>query len=349
MPERPLLTLAHSPDPDDAFMWWPITGKIAPPARLDQARGREGATPCVFAPPVLGTGPFRYAAVARDIEHLNRLAVGDPVTAWWTSNSPPPGDVSAAPEWRGTHDITALSARTYADAADRYAVTRCGGSFGDGYGPKVVCREGSAWQDEGSLRGARGLTIAVPGSRTTAFLVLSLLMGRTFEFVEMPFARIIGAVAAGEVGAGLIIHEGQLAFGDAGLRQIVDLGAWWKQRTGLPLPLGVNAIRRDLDERFGPGSVAEVAATLTASVRYASEHRAESIEYARTFAMANLRREHAAGRTAAADRARVERYIDLYVTPLTLDMGDAGIAALRRLFAEGAASGLCPSAPVEAV
>ncbi|MCC6660374.1 MAG: hypothetical protein IT437_05765 [Phycisphaerales bacterium] len=350
MPDgRPLLTLAHSPDPDDAFMWWPITGKVQPPSSLGEPRGHQNAPPRLLSAPVLDTGRFRYAAHAQDIEHLNREAFGSAPRRPADAAADAGNARAALPEpARGGHEITALSARTYADVADRYVITRCGGSFGEGYGPKVVVRAGSPIHDGPSLRTARA-RIAVPGSRTTAFLVLGLLMGCAFDFVEMPFARIIGAVAAGGADAGLIIHEGQLAFGDAGLRQVVDLGAWWRDRTGLPLPLGVNAIRRDLDDRFGPGTVAEIAATLGASVRYAAAHREESIAYARTFAMANLHREHAAARTDAANPARVERYIDLYVTPLTLDMGDAGLSALRRLFDEGAAAGLCPRADVRAV
>lgn len=318
MPDpRPILTLAHSPDPDDAFMWWPITGKVAPSASL-QNRDRQGVTSLPSSsPPALDTGRFRYQALPADIEQLNRRA-------------------AAAADL----EITALSARAYADVADRYVITACGGSFGEGYGPKVVARADSALHCEHCLRGESPL-IAVPGTRTTAFMVLSLLIGGPFRFVEMPFERIIGAVAAKNADAGLIIHEGQLAFQDAALRQIADLGQWWQARTTLPLPLGVNAIRRDLDALHGPGSVAEVAATLDRSVRYAAAHRDESIEYAGGFAMANLHRQGTP--SVEVPRARIERYIDMYVTPVTLDMGDRGRAALRRLYEEGSRAGLCPS------
>lgn len=313
MPDRPVLTLAHSPDPDDAFMWWPITGKVAP--------SPPGATPALLAPPHLDTGRFRFRAVPADIETLNRRAAE-----------------------RADLDITALSARAYADAAAKYAIAACGSSFGDGYGPKVVCRAEATLRCDGCLREQRPV-IAVPGARTTAFLVLSLLIGERFEFVEMPFERIIDAVVGGRVGAGLIIHEAQLTFQDAGLRQLVDLGGWWGEWTGLPLPLGLNAVRRDLDERFGPGTIAQVAATLRRSVAHAIAHRDESLDYAMGFAMGNTH-----GSEAPPTRASVARFVDMYVNRWTVDMGDAGREAIARLLREGAAAGLCADpGPIETV
>jgi 1,4-dihydroxy-6-naphthoate synthase len=306
---RPTLTLAHSPDPDDAFMWWPLTGMVSPSGEpLPGSRGR----------PALDTGGIAFRAVPADIETLNRRAAG-----------------------AGDLDITAVSARAYADAAARYVVTSCGASFGDGYGPKVVAKRESKLRCDGCLR-AQKPTIAVPGMRTTAYLVLLLMLGRDAaraaegegRIVEMPFDQIIGAVAAGEVEAGLIIHEGQLTYGDAGLRLIVDVGVWWKERTGLPLPLGLNAVRRDLDARFGAGTLRRVAGLLAESVRYAMAHRAESIDYAMTFAMAN-----AGG--GAISRERVEKFVDMYVNRWTVNMGDEGREAIGRLLAEGAAAGLC--------
>jgi 1,4-dihydroxy-6-naphthoate synthase len=278
-------------------MWWPITGKAA--------GGAGGGSPAI------STGRFRFGAAPLDIEALNRRAAE-----------------------RGDLDVTALSARAYADVADRYVLTACGASFGEGYGPKVVCGPEAALTGGESLRQAR-VRIAVPGARTTAFLVLSLLIGGPFEFVEMPFDRIIGAVVRGDVDAGLIIHEGQLTFVDAGLREVVDLGRWWMEETGLPLPLGVNAVRRDLDVRFGAGTVTEVARTLAASVRYALEHRDEGLEYARRFAMANL-----GGELATPER--VERFVGMYVNGWTMDMGDGGRRAISALLSRGADHGLCP-------
>ncbi|MCC6678491.1 MAG: ABC transporter substrate-binding protein [Phycisphaerales bacterium] len=311
MDSHPLLTLAHSPDPDDVFMWWPITGKIAPDG--SQQDGPAGL-------PTIPTGRFRYRAFPADIEVLNRRAAG-------------PGDL----------DITALSFRAYADVRERYILTACGSSFGDGYGPKLIAARDLSISD---LR-EPALRIAVPGRHTTAFLTLGLLLGRESigdqsRFLEMPFEQIIPAVAAGRADAGLVIHEGQLTFIDAGLRLIVDLGAWWKQSTGLPLPLGANAVRRDLDSRYGPGSVAEVAATLRRSIDHAMRCRAESVEYTLPFALANVAR---AGNTPHEPTIeRVDRYISMYVNDWTVDMGEAGREALRRLFAAGAEAGLSPDA-----
>lgn len=299
--DRSVLTLAHSPDPDDAFMWWPITGKVTP-----------GEADRVASPPAIETGRFRFRAVPRDINALNRHAA----------------------EGADPYDITALSARAYADVADRYALTACGASFGDGYGPKLVCREGAPLRCEGCVRAQRPL-IAVPGARTTAFLVLSLMVGAPLRYVEMPFDAVIAAVGRGEADAGLVIHEGQLTFTDAGLRQVADLGEWWKTRMGLPLPLGVNAVRRDLEERFGAGTMREIAVTLSRSLRHALERREESIDYAMGFAMAN------AG-SGVITRERVERFVDMYVNRWTVDMGDAGREAVRRLLNEGSRAGLCP-------
>ncbi|MFM9994456.1 MAG: menaquinone biosynthesis family protein [Phycisphaerales bacterium] len=314
MSDRPLLTLAHSPDPDDAFMWWPITGKV-PASAMDRDRAS------VLSPPAIDTGRFRFRAVPGDIETLNRRAAE-----------------------RADLDITALSARAYADAAAKYVITACGASFGDGYGPKVVCRADAPLRCDGCLREQRPV-IAVPGARTTAFLVLSLLVGARFDFVEMPFHRIVEAVAQGRVGAGLIIHEAQLTFQDAGLRQLVDVGAWWGEWTGLPLPLGLNAVRRDLDRRHGSGAIAEVAATLRRSVAHANAHRAESLDYAMSFAMGNLH-----GPEGPPSPALVARFVDMYVNRWTVDMGDAGRGAIARLLSEGAAAGLCTDpGPIETV
>src|ERR1051325_8884853 len=179
------LTLAHSPDPDDAFMWWPITGRVRP----------DGA---MVSPPVLKTGRFRFRAGPADIEVLNRRAAD-----------------------QGDLDITALSFRAWAAVRDRYVVTRAGSSFGDGYGPKVVAR-----RDE---PGSPSTVQSEGGLRTTAFLVLGMMLGResvaeaSGRIVEMPFDQIIGAVARGDVEAGLVIHEGQVLYQAAGLRLVVDL------------------------------------------------------------------------------------------------------------------------------
>ncbi len=312
------LTLAHSPDPDDAFMWWPLTGRISPDGRpLPGDAGR----------PAIDTGPFRFRALPADIEALNRRAAET-------------GDL----------DITALSVRCYADVKDRYAITRCGASFGDGFGPKVVCRAERDIKCEGCL-GRPGLRIAIPGRRTTAFMLLGMILGEpaareSARFVEMPFERIIGAVQRGEVDAGLVIHEGQLTFGDAGLRLVIDVGRWWKEETGLKLPLGINALRRDLDARHGTGALRAVADLLRRSVAYAMERRRDSVEYTMEFARANVAR----GGGSAPTFERVDAYCRMYVSDESLDMGEAGRAAIERLLAEGAKLGLCPPpGPIELV
>ncbi len=326
---RPVLTLAHSPDPDDAFMWWPITGKVDAGEVIP---GGEGALPRVVAPPAIDTGRFEYRALPADIEALNRRAAA-----------------------RGDLDITALSFRAWAEVQDRYVLTACGSSFGDGFGPKVVARvdqRGDAVTIgcDACLRNPKA-RIAIPGRRTTAFLVLGMALGEkamadSSRFVEMPFDRVIPAVASRQVEAGLVIHEGQVLFERAGLGQVLDLGAWWKHKTGLPLPLGANAIRRDVESRFGAGSLGEIARTLRASIGHALAHRRESLEYTLPFALGNTLRAGGApaGTGPAPQLDEVDRYVRMYVNAWTLDMGQAGRDAVGRLLGDGAALGLCPDA-----
>lgn len=276
------LRLAHSPDPDDAFMWWPLVG-----------RDDEG--------PAIDVGRFRFDLVHDDIEALNRRAEG--------------GDL----------EITALSCARYPAVAGRYALTACGASMGDGYGPKLVAR---AACDAAALRGAR---IAVPGRLTSAFGALSLLLGPgAFEPVEAPFDAIEGIVAGGEVDAGVVIHEGQLTYARSGLHLVEDLGAWWMREHGGPMPLGVNAIRRDLEELHGPGTLLEVARLLRRSVEHALAHRDEAIEYALRFAR-------------GIDAATADRFVAMYVNRWTLAFGPEGEAAVRRFLAALAGAGLVPA------
>ncbi len=343
------LTLAHSPDSDDLVMWWPLTGAMGV--------GVE-------------TGRYRFKTVARDVEELNRLVVGEGHTRHGEMMetpsprpSPPRGRGSRkeeetegtepltpalSPGGRGreAYDITAISCAAYPYIADRYVITACGGSFGEGYGPKVVVREDSGVRTPEDLRGLR---VAVPGVRTSAFLTLGLMLGgvrredatarsraggdRGFEHVEMLFSEIPGAVARGEVDAGLLIHEAQLTFGELGLRAVIDLGQWWAGETGAPLALGLNVVRRDLDERFGAGTVREVAGLLGESVRFAVEHRAESREF--------LRR-NAGDRAEWEDDALVDNYLAMYVSGLTVEMGDRGRGAIEELLSRGAGAGFVP-------
>ncbi|NNM26079.1 MAG: ABC transporter substrate-binding protein, partial [Phycisphaerales bacterium] len=186
-----LLRLGHSPDPDDAFMWWPLTAADGP-----------------FIDP----GPYRFEAVLDDIESLNARAES------------------------GELEITALSCAQTPRVQDRYVLTSCGASVGDGYGPKLVARRPMTLEEVGQV------TIAVPGERTSAFGGLCLMLGRNaFRYEVVPFDQIIDVVAEGRCEAGLVIHEGQLTFADAGLHLIEDLGVWWRRRSGQLLPLGVNA------------------------------------------------------------------------------------------------------------
>lgn len=313
------LTLAHSGDPDDAFMWWPLTGKVQPDGSA--CAGRDGEARV--------TSPkFRFRAVPGDIAEFNRLAAR--------------ADAEGGPPY----DITALSVRAWANVADRYVITNVGSSFGDGYGPKVVVKaESETVACELCLR-KKEVRIAVPGLRTSAFLTLGLVLGKDVTeakmasgaFVEAPFDRIIPMVRDGGVDAGLVIHEGQVTFAQAGLREVVDLGRWWKKQKGLPLPLGVNAIKRDLDARFGAGTVVEVARLLEQSLDYAVAHREESIDSTMPYAALNAK----SSGTPRPTREIVERYIDMYVTDLTVDMGQRGRTAIEWLLREGAEAGLCP-------
>lgn len=300
--DRPVLRLAHSPDPDDAFMWWPLFSIDGEAPRLE-------------------TGRFRFEPVMEDIESLNRRSL------------------------TGDLEITAISCAQFPHVADRYALTACGASMGDGYGPKLVTREPMT-RDEFL---SRTLSIAIPGRRTTAYSALIILaetskrqnvetskhaVGATvghppFTPHEVPFETVIDQVASGAFDAGLVIHEGQLTYEQAGLHLVADLGAWWMDVEGLPLPLGVNTVRRDLEDRFGPGTLAEVTALLRQSVEYALANREASIAYALRFA-----------RGMPAELA--DRFVHLYVNRWTLDFGDDGRAAVRRFLKRCHACGLAP-------
>src|SRR5437868_2854354 len=223
---KQLITVGHSPDPDDAFMFYALAHN-----KLD-------------------TADLEFRHVLQDIETLNRRAM------------------------RGELEVSAVSIHAYAHLLDRYALLPSGCSMGDRYGPMVVSRTHRA---VGDLRGA---TIAVPGTLTTAFLALKLLLGDGFTPVVMPFDHILGAVERGETAAGLIIHEGQLTYRNQGLDLVVDLGVWWQEKTGLPLPLGGNVVRRDL----GPAVIHQISDLLKQSIRYALDHRQDALSYALQYA-----------------------------------------------------------------
>jgi 1,4-dihydroxy-6-naphthoate synthase len=280
-----LITVGHSPDPDDAFMFYAL------------------------AHDKLDTGNLRFRHELQDIETLNRRAL------------------------KGELEVSAVSIHAYAHLLDRYALLPTGCSMGDRYGPMVVARQPLYLEQLSSA------LIAVPGTMTTAFLTLRLLLsGRTvpddsgsegFRYEVVPFDEIIGAVASGRFDAGLIIHEGQLTFQNQGLHLIVDLGVWWQERTGLPLPLGGNVVRRDL----GDVVIGQISALLKQSIHYSLDHRTDALDYALRYAR-------------DMDRDLADRFVGMYVNDWTLDYGERGRQAVRHLLDEGHRAGIIPS-PVD--
>jgi 1,4-dihydroxy-6-naphthoate synthase len=288
--DRILLRLGHSPDPDDAFMWWPLFGIDGEPPEIVSSR-------------------FRFEQVEIDIEAANRRAEVGPDRL----------------------EITAFSCGQYPRVADHYAITACGASMGEGYGPKLVAARPTTMAELISGRPR----IAIPGNRTTAAMTLGLrFRGTDYEPVETPFEEVGERVASGEVDAGVVIHEGQLTYESDGLHLVEDLGAWWGGETGEPLPLGVNAVRRDLERLHGEGTLQEIAGLLEQSVEFALEHRDRSVSYAMGF-----------GR--GVPRETADRFIELYVNQLTVDAGDRGRQAVHRLLATAADAGLVP--PVDGI
>lgn len=241
----------------------------------------------------IDTGPYEFRHQLEDIETLNRRALS------------------------GELEVSAVSIHAYSKLTNRYALLPSGSSMGDDYGPMVVART-PLGRDE-LLSG----TIAVPGTLTTAFLGLSLYLGRGFRHVVVPFDQILGAVARGEADAGLIIHEGQLTYQNQGLCLLVDLGKWWKQETGLPLPLGGNVVRKDL----GLKVMRDVSRLLKESIRYGLEHRAAALDYALGYAR-------------DMDRDLADRFVGMYVNDWTLDYGPRGREAIRTMLERGVKAGI---------
>ena len=267
---RRIIRVAHSPDSDDAFMFYALAaGKI-------------------------DTNGITYEHELQDIETLNRRAL------------------------RGELEVTAVSIHAYAYLADRYALLPHGSSMGDGYGPRLVAREPRSRE---SLAGAR---IAIPGTLTTAYLALKLWQP-DFVSVPTPFDEIEDVVERGDVDAGLLIHEGQLTFQDRGLHLLADMGEWWFQETGLPLPLGGNVIRKDL----GPALIATISRHLHASIAYGLENRANALDHAMQYAR-------------GLDPRRADTFVGMYVNEWTLDYGERGRAAVRLLLEEGHKAGVIP-------
>ena len=265
--------IAHSPDSDDAFMFYALT---------------QG---------VLETDGLQIEHVLADIETLNQAA------------------------FTGTYEVTALSFHAYAHLHDRYQLMPSGASFGDGYGPVVVARRELSRED------LAGVEVAIPGRLTTAALVLRLWQPEARTRI-LPFDGILEAVAAGEAEAGVVIHEGQLTYGDSGLHAVVDLGAWWQEETGGPLPLGGNGIRRDLD----PELKRRLCRLLTESINYGLDNRQEALGYAVRYA-----------RGLEDDPVRSDRFVGMYVNDWTRDYGVAGRRAVQLLLDRGYEAGILPS------
>jgi 1,4-dihydroxy-6-naphthoate synthase len=269
--EATTIRVGHSPDSDDAFMFYALTHD-----RLD-------------------TGGLRFVHQLEDIETLNQRAL------------------------KGELEVSAVSIHAFAHLADRYALLASGASMGERYGPTLVSREPATLED------LRGKTIAIPGKLTSAFLTLQLCLGKDVPVTVMPFDQILPAVAAGEVPAGLLIHEGQLYYSQKGLHKVLDLGEWWFEQTSLPLPLGGNVVRKDL----GEAKVLKIASLLKQSIRYALEHRQEALAYALQYAR-------------DLDPGLADRFVGMYVNERTVDYGPQGREAVRLLLNRAAEAGLVP-------
>lgn len=268
------IRVGHSPDPDDAFMFYAITqGRIPLPG-------------------------FQVEHVLEDIETLNQRAL------------------------RGELEVTAFSLHAYAYCAAHYRILASGTSMGDGYGPIVVTARPMTRET------LRGVTVAIPGRLTTAAMILRLWAGPV-QTIILPFDQILPAVRAGRVAAGILIHEGQLTYAGEGLTKVVDLGEWWLTTTGLPLPLGVNGVRRDLPDALQR----DISYLMRQSIAYALAHRPEALAYAQRY-----------GR--GLDTPRTDQFVGMYVNHWTEEIGPKGREAMAALLARAADAGILP-APCE--
>jgi 1,4-dihydroxy-6-naphthoate synthase len=259
------ISVAHSPDSDDAFMFYALaTNKVRVPG-------------------------LKFTHTLCDIETLNRKAR----------------------EGKGFYDVTAISFHAYPYIQENYALLPSGGSVGEGYGPMIIAAKAFAVDE------IRSKKIAIPGTLTTAYLALKLFAPE-IETEVVPFDQIMPQVEAGKYEAGLIIHEGQIMYDRHGLHKIVDLGKWWRDKTGLPLPLGGNAVRRSLGKELLP----QVSKALKDSIQYGLDHRDEALEYAMQFAR-------------DLDRSLANRFVSMYVNERTVDYGDEGRKAIKLLLDEG--------------
>lgn len=271
--ETRTITVAHSPDSDDAFMFYGL------------------------ATDKLDTGDLKFTHVLKDIQTLNEEA------------------------FRGTYDVTAVSFHAYAYISDKYVLLPHGASIGDNYGPILVSARPAKAEDISKLK------IAVPGTLTSAFLALRIF-NPDFKYEVVPFDKIIDAVKSGDCDAGLLIHEGQLFYESVGLHKILDLGEWWHEKTGLPLPMGGNAIRRDL----GPEIIHQVSECLRESIRYSLDNREDALQYAMQFAR-------------DMDTSLADRFVAMWVNNLTLDYTERGREGVRRFLNEGFERGIIPHRP----
>ena len=292
------LRIGHSPDPDDAFMWYPLANFTAPSGDV--------------LTPKIDTGGYDFVHVLEDIQSLNVRSE------------------------KGELEITAFSIHQYPFVADKYAITSCGSSMGDNYGPMIVFNPRTWMQATGNaeptVKHLKGKRLAIPGQRTTAWLSCQLMLAEhgltkdDIQYENVMFDEILQKVESGEFDAGLIIHEGQITYQNNGLDKLVDLGAWWTQSRGLPLPLGANAIRRDL---VASGEAPAICRVLLNSIEYALNNRQASVDFALNYA-----------RDMGADLA--DRFVGMYVNDWTLDYGEEGRAAVSRLIEEGVAAGIVP-------
>jgi len=268
MPQTEKIRIGHSPDSDDAFMFYALAKGLIP------------------------TGPYEIVHVIEDIETLNQRALAAEL------------------------EVTAISVHAYAYVAKDYVFMPCGASIGDQYGPLVVSKA--------PIDTLAGKRIAIPGKMTTAYLTLSLFQP-DFEAETRPFDKILDAVQQDEVDAGLIIHEGQLTYAREGLHKVIDLGEWWYEETGLPLPLGANVIRRNL----GTEKIREITALLKQSIQYSLEHRERGLAYAMTYAR-------------DMETSLADKFVGMYVNDYTLDYGEKGRAGVQELLHRGSTAGIIP-------
>jgi len=271
MTETRKITLAHSPDSDDAFMFWAL------------AMGH------------VGLDGVEFEHTLSDIQSLNQASL------------------------TGRYDVTAISVHTYPYIANQYSFLNMGASVGDGYGPIIVAREDLKPAD------LPDRVVAIPGSLTTAALTLRLAIPDV-RTQQMAFDQIQDAVGSGDVDAGVIIHEGQITYKRDNLFNVMDLGVWWQEKTGLPLPLGANVIKRDL----GADLMKDVAGAIARSIKYGMEHREEAIRYAKDF-----------GRNL--EPAEVDRFVAMYVNDYTIDWGEKGRRAVEELLTQGMEAGIVPA------